>query len=263
MPSSAATSTATAVASFVTDAHGKRALARRRGRLDAAARPRRRRARTATPSTCRAPPSRRHYRRWSGSSISSGAAFEDRVGYSRAVRVGSQVWVSGTAPIMPGDADPPDDAYEQARSASRSSGARSPRPARRLDDVVRTRIYVTRRRGHRRGRPCAPRGVRRRAPGDDRRSSPGCSTRAGCVEIEAEAVIRMTRCGRRHFPGATAATPASVLDHSFGAGDPYTLGVEEEYMLLDPETLGPRAAHRRGARRGRRGRVRRARITRS
>jgi glutamate---cysteine ligase / carboxylate-amine ligase len=29
---------------------------------------------------------------------------------------------------------------------------------------------------------------------------------------------------------------ASVLDHRFGKGDPYTLGVEEEYMLLDPET---------------------------
>ena len=28
----------------------------------------------------------------------------------------------------------------------------------------------------------------------------------------------------------------SVLDHRFGKGDPYTLGVEEEYMLLDPET---------------------------
>ena len=29
---------------------------------------------------------------------------------------------------------------------------------------------------------------------------------------------------------------ASVLQHSFGTSDPYTLGVEEEYMLLDPET---------------------------
>src|SRR5947199_1525387 len=29
----------------------------------------------------------------------------------------------------------------------------------------------------------------------------------------------------------------SVLDHKFGAGEPYTLGVEEEYMLLDGETL--------------------------
>ena len=29
---------------------------------------------------------------------------------------------------------------------------------------------------------------------------------------------------------------SSVLDHRFGDGPPYTLGVEEEYMLLDPET---------------------------
>jgi len=29
---------------------------------------------------------------------------------------------------------------------------------------------------------------------------------------------------------------SSVLDHRFGSSAPYTLGVEEEYMLLDPET---------------------------
>src|SRR5947208_13912134 len=29
----------------------------------------------------------------------------------------------------------------------------------------------------------------------------------------------------------------SVLDHTFGESDPYTLGVEEEYMLLDGETF--------------------------
>ena len=29
----------------------------------------------------------------------------------------------------------------------------------------------------------------------------------------------------------------SVLDHRFGSGDPYTLGVEEEYQLLDPESF--------------------------
>ena len=34
----------------------------------------------------------------------------------------------------------------------------------------------------------------------------------------------------------TAGDEASVLDHRFGKGEPYTLGVEEEYMLLDPET---------------------------
>jgi enamine deaminase RidA (YjgF/YER057c/UK114 family) len=75
--------------------------------------------------------------------VTSGSAFEERVGYSRAVRVGAQIWVAGTAPIMPGDGDPPATAYEQARvclgiidRALREAGAS-------LDDVVRTRIYVT------------------------------------------------------------------------------------------------------------------------
>jgi carboxylate-amine ligase len=31
--------------------------------------------------------------------------------------------------------------------------------------------------------------------------------------------------------------PASVVDHAFGARPPFTVGVEEEYMLLDPETF--------------------------
>src|SRR6059036_1914719 len=37
--------------------------------------------------------------------------------------------------------------------------------------------------------------------------------------------------------GSSFAPGGSVLDHAFGAGDPYTLGVEEEYMLLDGETF--------------------------
>ena len=37
--------------------------------------------------------------------------------------------------------------------------------------------------------------------------------------------------------GKSFAPGGSVLDHKFGQGDPYTLGVEEEYMLLDGETL--------------------------
>ncbi len=75
--------------------------------------------------------------------ISSGAAFEDRVGYSRAVRVGDHVWVSGTAPIMPGDADPPEGAYEQARVCLEIIGRALVEAGASLDDVVRTRIYVT------------------------------------------------------------------------------------------------------------------------
>jgi len=75
--------------------------------------------------------------------IASGAALEGRYGYSRAVRAGDHVWVAGTAPIMPGDADPPATAYEQAQvclgiieRALAEAGAS-------LADVVRTRIYVT------------------------------------------------------------------------------------------------------------------------
>src|SRR5881275_1167339 len=37
--------------------------------------------------------------------------------------------------------------------------------------------------------------------------------------------------------GARFASGGSVLDHAFGQSDPYTLGVEEEYMLLDGETF--------------------------
>jgi enamine deaminase RidA (YjgF/YER057c/UK114 family) len=75
--------------------------------------------------------------------ISSGAAFEERFGYSRAVRVGDRVWVAGTAPIMPGDADPPATAYEQAQLCLQIIARALAEAGSSLDDVVRTRIYVT------------------------------------------------------------------------------------------------------------------------
>src|SRR5207247_10532077 len=37
--------------------------------------------------------------------------------------------------------------------------------------------------------------------------------------------------------GAGFGSGVSVLEHTFGQSDPYTLGVEEEYMLLDGETF--------------------------
>jgi carboxylate-amine ligase len=49
--------------------------------------------------------------------------------------------------------------------------------------------------------------------------------------------------GKQAYPpsitgkGAQFAPGGSVLDHAFGQSDAYTLGVEEEYMLLDGETL--------------------------
>ena len=75
--------------------------------------------------------------------ISSGAAFEDRVGYSRAVVAAGHIWISGTAPIMPGDADPPADAHGQALRCLEIIAATLADAGATLDDVVRTRIYVT------------------------------------------------------------------------------------------------------------------------
>jgi len=75
--------------------------------------------------------------------ISSGSAFEQRVGYSRAVRIGGQVWVSGTAPIMPDDADPPDGPYEQAKVCLGIIERALAEAGSSLEDVVRTRIFVT------------------------------------------------------------------------------------------------------------------------
>jgi enamine deaminase RidA (YjgF/YER057c/UK114 family) len=75
--------------------------------------------------------------------ISSGSAFEERVGYSRAVRVGDRVLVAGTAPIMPGDADPPAGAYDQARVCLAIVERALAEAGATFDHVVRTRIYVT------------------------------------------------------------------------------------------------------------------------
>jgi enamine deaminase RidA (YjgF/YER057c/UK114 family) len=75
--------------------------------------------------------------------VSSGSAFEERGGYSRAVVAGSRVFVAGTAPIMPGDADPPTDAYQQARICLEIVERALAEAGFRLEHVVRTRIYVT------------------------------------------------------------------------------------------------------------------------
>ncbi|MDA0271171.1 MAG: RidA family protein [Chloroflexi bacterium] len=74
--------------------------------------------------------------------ISSGGPWEARVGYSRAVRVGDHIWVSGTTGTTPDGYIPPGalsqtrlalDTIESALTAAGSSAA----------DVVAMRIYVT------------------------------------------------------------------------------------------------------------------------
>lgn len=74
--------------------------------------------------------------------VSSGAPWEDKVGYSRAVRVGDQVFVTGTVGRR-ADGSVPADAYAQARRAIEIIAAALDEAGARLEDVVRTRIFVT------------------------------------------------------------------------------------------------------------------------
>ena len=74
--------------------------------------------------------------------VSSGSPYEPTIGFSRAVRDGRHVVVAGTCAVMPDGADPPADAYGQARrcleiivAALRDAGARP-------EDVIRTRTFL-------------------------------------------------------------------------------------------------------------------------
>jgi enamine deaminase RidA (YjgF/YER057c/UK114 family) len=74
----------------------------------------------------------------------SGAPWESRVGYCRALRAGAHIYVTGTAPVAEGGGVfAPGDAYAQARRcfeiierALQDLGAE-------MSDIVRTRMFVT------------------------------------------------------------------------------------------------------------------------
>ena len=74
--------------------------------------------------------------------ISSGSPYEPRIGFSRAVRVGDRVLVSGTAPVWPDGSCDPDPEIQARRcleiilGALREAGAGP-------EHVVRTRSYLT------------------------------------------------------------------------------------------------------------------------
>ena len=74
--------------------------------------------------------------------VASGSSFEGRVGFSRAVRVGDRVLVSGTAPIWPDGSCDPDPERQAARCLAIIAEALGHAGAR-VDQVTRTRMFIT------------------------------------------------------------------------------------------------------------------------
>ena len=76
--------------------------------------------------------------------FASGAKWEDIVGYSRAIRVGERIYVTGTTALdETGDLVGDGDAYAQTVQAIRNIEKVLHRAGATLEHVVRTRMFVT------------------------------------------------------------------------------------------------------------------------
>lgn len=75
--------------------------------------------------------------------ISGHSPYEPVFGFSRAVRAGARVVVSGTAPVPADGSAPPAGPYDQARVCLGLIDEALTKAGARLQDVVRTRMYLT------------------------------------------------------------------------------------------------------------------------
>src|SRR5574338_56006 len=75
--------------------------------------------------------------------ISSGAKWEEIVGYSRAVKIGNIIEVSGTAPVIDGKVIGIGDAYVQTKTCLQIIEKAITNAGGSVEDVVRTRMFVT------------------------------------------------------------------------------------------------------------------------
>src|SRR5919201_2832849 len=238
IPSSAATSTASAVASFVTDAHSS---SRSRGPWLATTSPGR-----ATPaaacsapqsSTCRSASTPRYYDSHGAPAhlvgvIVGGALRLFARGRCRRTGIRERHGAGdggrrrpAARSVRPG-ASLPRDPRPGAGRSRRVPERRRPHPHLRH----RSRLH-----GRRHARP--RRGLRPRAAGlhGDRHRADRPALVGGDRSRGNTSVVKQIYPAS--ITGKGFAAGGSVLDHAYGKSDPYTLGVEEEYMLLDGETF--------------------------